>query len=406
MIFVALLWAKSILVQYVRALFMQLPYLWSFADEAIWLVFALVFAFSIHSFLQRVFVKDALYILGCLLIFLLHYLIYPLNREYYTKYADLFVESALPMYFVGISLYHKKSEKQIDILYYVSLATVLAFTVYNLLLSSIDEATLKDGDMYAAYNLLPHVCLVFGYVMKKPNPLNIVTFVIGCFMQISMGTRGAILCLAIYVVLCILFARKMKYPFLFAVISLGAAVLAIYGGLLDLLYDFAEKNNLSLRFFDKLMNGEITNSSGRDQITERVSEYISYYPLTGCGIYSDRRVADGQYAHNVALELMIDFGVIFGTLILLAIVALFLRTFLYLRKKEDVRAVVLFLSLLCSSFFRLFLSGSYLTERALYLLVGFCVAVLRDKSRNTKPSQNSAVKSRYINFGNALRRKL
>ena len=138
------------------------------------------------------------------------------------------------------------------------------------------------------------------------------------------------------------------------------------------MYRQTQRLGLSIRIFDKLLSGEFAVSTGRDAIRETLLDAIARNPFLGYGLCSDRVLA-GHYAHSLALELWVEFGVIFGTAILIALTVALWRGY----RKADGEIKPLILLLTFSSFFKLFLSGSYLNERFLLLLLGLCVCSIR-----------------------------
>ncbi len=388
-LFVLFLWSKSILVGYARALWTTLPEVWGLADFMVDSVFWTLLFFSVRTFIQRLWVRDILFFAFALLIYVAYYWIFPLNQSYYSMYAETFAEKALPMFLIGASIIPGKSDRLFRGMYWMSIATILAFSAYKLVIHPLAAGAQADGDMYAAYLFLPHLCTVTGYAMKKPNPLNLSVAALGGFVLVSLGTRGTVVCFLAFIVLMLLLFQKNKHPILLTILFLLMAVFLVFGGLLDLLHDFAEEFGLSLRVLDKLESGDFGQSTGRAMIAERVLEYILLYPLTGLGIYSDRRVAGGQYAHNILLELLIDFGVILGSLLFVLLVVLIARAVFCVRRyeKENGTSIILLAYISCG-FLKVFLSGSYLNEDTLFFLIGFCFAILREEKLEKWRSHN------------------
>ncbi len=386
-LFLIFLWCRSLLVGYARALWTMLPEVWGLADLMVDIMFYGLLFFALTTFWRRMWVRDILFFAFALLIYVAYYWICPLNQRYYTMYSDIFAEKALPMFLVGASILPKKSQRLYRWMYWASIVTVIAFSAYKLVIHPLSSGTQSDGDMWAAYFFLPHLCVVSGYAMKKPNPLNIAISVLGIFVLVSLGTRGTVVCYLAFVILFLFFFQKTKHPIIIITLFVAMVVVLLFGGLLEWLYKFAEEFNLSLRVLDKLQSGNFGQSQGRVAIAERLLEHIVLYPLTGLGIYSDRRVAGGHYAHNILLELLINFGVILGTLLFVLIVALIVKATFCVRRYEnnDGTSIVL-LAYICAGFLKLFLSGSYLNEDTFFFLLGFCFAILREEKLEKRRS--------------------
>lgn len=144
------------------------------------------------------------------------------------------------------------------------------------------------------------------------------------------------------------------------------------------MYEFAQKLGLSIRIFDKLLGGTQLGSSGRDILTERLLASVNEHFLFGTGLCSDRMMV-GIYAHNISIELWVSFGLILGTVILMVLFGVFFRGYFCSKSIIDKGFLAM---LMCSSFFKLFLSGTFMDERLLFILIGACVGVLRKNKDN------------------------
>jgi hypothetical protein len=99
----------------------------------------------------------------------------------------------------------------------------------------------------------------------------------------------------------------------------------------------------------------------------------------GYGIAGDRAIV-GAYAHNILIELWVSFGVIVGTA--LFIVPVFFTVLLLIKKSRYNTAEDSFILVLISScYVKLFLSGTYLTESFLFLLIGVLISEYRISKR-------------------------
>lgn len=391
-IFMAMVWSNSILLPLVRAVLMQIPYIWPHVDMVIDVAYMVILLLALRSFVREIYVKEILYLLLFYAVFYIHYYVFPLNEYYFFLYSNKTLKEVFPMFIIGICAYRINREDTLKVLNFISLITVFAFVVYTALYKINDSHTLSAGDMHAAYNLLPHICVTFASVIRKAKPWNIAAFVVGTLMLLFLGNRGSLLCLGLFVVFSILFSDQVKRPVLFLIVSVAVLLILFSFGLLDYLYRFAEENGFSLRIFKKLESGDITYSSGRDKIKERVIEYILLYPMLGMGIYSDRRVAGGVYAHSLIYEILLSYGIAVGMFILAFLVYLFVKTFIYLRSKGDHLAKDFYSALIFSAVIKLFMSGSYIVEPYFFFVVGFAMSALEErKAQRSKQKREGPV---------------
>ncbi len=388
-IFMAFVWADSILVRYLRVGLQSIPYIWIHADLILSLCLMIPLALSLVAILRSLYIKEMFYVLVMYGVYFFQFYTYTLNTTYFYYYSGITVTECFPMFLIGICAYRINREQTMKVMYWISVVSVFAYVIYTTAFSRIDANTLRDGDMHGAYTLLPHLCLVFMGVLRKPDPWNIGALAIGSVFLLFLGNRGSVLCLAVCVILSVLFSGRLKRPWLFLLLSSLAMVILFLFGLLDLLQGLAEKFEFSLRIFQKLESGEIAASSGRDKILKRVWEYIWMYPMMGMGLYADRRVAGGYYAHNIVLEFLIHYGVIFGTIILGLLAYLFVGSYRYFRKEKGLTKDV-YSALLFGVVVKLFLSNSYLMEPYFFFTAGFACAVIHEY-RGEKRKQQKAI---------------
>ena len=192
------------------------------------------------------------------------------------------------------------------------------------------------------------------------------------------GCRGALASIVVCIMLYMFFRKDkpIKKLALIAVILLvGCLVLINFETILDSLTDVAENLNMSTRTIEMIQEGEFLEDSGRGIIQEKLKEG---YTLFGSGLYGDRVLSQREsYAHNIIIEILIQFGIIPGMAILLILLVLLLNG--VFAKNSDIRFfVIVFMS---AGLIKLFFSSSYLMqEPAFYVLLGLCVNSMSNKS--------------------------
>lgn len=378
-IFFSILWTRKILVSYLRVIIMNLPVVSRYADMIISVAIVVFFCFALPTFLRRVYVKDmALFLLLCAIYFS-NYLFYEENRTYFWQNSREIILHVFPLFFLGLCLYDEDTERLLHVIQRVSLFSVVGFCVYTLAFRVIDESTLRAGDMYSAYLLLPHVCLTFSLVIRKPNAGNIAVFAMGTLMLLFLGTRGALLCLCICAILMTLAMGRMKKPGLFLMLGVFAMVVLFALGFLDLLYSLGEKLHLSLRILNKIEQNALTDSTGRNNISAEIWRAFKERPILGRGLFADRTINGGKYAHNFFLECLVQLGLCGAIPLIVITVRLFYRGYSILRLEKRENDICIFITLFCCSVLKLLFSNSYLLEGNLYLLIGYCCAICRGK---------------------------
>ena len=110
--------------------------------------------------------------------------------------------------------------------------------------------------------------------------------------------------------------------------------------------------------------------------------------LFGHGLYSDRSIAaPGVYAHNVILEWLIDFGIIFGTPLVIFFLYITIKNLFLLFRTNSHSTMVMIamcISILCCKYM---FSSSYLHAPEFWIVFGIYISIqensLKEKDNNT-----------------------
>lgn len=381
----ALVWCQTILVQYFRAILMRIPIIGEYPDILVMLVYVSVILLALPE--MKIKPIDFLGIIGVLIVYMLSPFFFSDTTVYWEENTYRFLTSVLPLYFVGLCIgqHQEDQEKVIHNLYMLSMATIIIRIIfYYTSGTAMTEVQSKyQGDMDGAYNLLPHLCLVMYYVVKKRNGINIAVLAVGSIFLLFLGTRGAVLMEVICFVLMVLFFANWKHKELKIILIAAAAIVYLYSPLFEAtilwLASLASDLGLSIRIFDQFLSGSLGFTADRDAIAETLYAALVENPM-GYGIYGDRVFA-GTYAHKIYLELWIHYGVVLGTILFGVVLLTPVKAFAG-EKSADMRGFLIVLY--CSGVLKLFLSGSYLHERWLFLLLGISVALIRRNGKNKK----------------------
>ena len=215
--------------------------------------------------------------------------------------------------------------------------------------------------------LLPMIAL---YYMKRP--LSILTSVIMFLAVIAIGSRGAAVVFALYVIADAVISHK------------GGSVIIVFIGLgflllLPLFASWLHEIGISSRTLFLYSEGDlISYDAGRGEIYKSFSFDAVEHPLIGIGFFGDRYYTDGGYCHNVLLEICLNFGFILGPLIIVFLLFRLIR--LFFKVSNYYRRILL--KYICFGLLPLMASGSYLQSPFLSILIGMCVLVSKAFNSN------------------------
>lgn len=369
--FLIAFWGKDSVLTYGRAILLRIPYIKLVADYFIPALLLACLIPAIPFILRAVLPKDLLFLIGCSAVFLFHVILFPANSEYLLSLADEFFLILLPLYVIGLRM---DAQRDLKALYVCSIINICAFCVY--VLASSDETDIQQilysGFMHRAYTLLPQLLIVLGSALKKWNVLNFSVSVLGVILLIACGNRGSILILSMFMIMGLLFltCNKLKKAVFASAFSVGFVCICFYRQIETLLSVLIEKLGMSPRLLNYLSEGNFFHSESRMGISKLLLKMIGDRPFIGYGLTADH-VMTGSYAHNFAIELWMSFGVIVGSVLLIIVACVVLRAWFY--HKSD----VLLSTLLCTGFFKLFISSSFLLEGLFFVLFGYCMSLNR-----------------------------
>ena len=271
-------------------------------------------------------------------------------------------------------------------LYIAAVGTLIISMVYSIYFLSSREVNLEDN-MDFAYKVLPSVIIIVSWLFtKEKKKLAVVLSVVGTIFLLLQGTRGPLFCLAAFV--CLMIYKKYGFGKLF--FGIGTCVLAVLilfssQFAKSTLVSFSNKidsSGYSSRFITMMIEGDLSDGNGRDAISDALLEDIQQEPLKLRGMFADREATiglydyeysaiftDGTYAHSLWLEILYDWGAIFGGVLLVALFFLIMRLIIK-SDKDDSYLIMLYV---CTGFVHLFWSGSYLTCSSFFFLIGLAL---------------------------------
>ena len=260
-----------------------------------------------------------------------------------------------------------------------SLVTLsLAIAVFVTLLSSRSSVDY----MSFAYMMLSPIMICFieggrkkGILLAFPVIASGILFVIGC--------RGAVVALAVFFVLCFFGlylqgGRKgnrlfLKVALLIAVIIAGLNMNSILRIIVGKLNSFG----FSSRTVEKILlgNGAFMQSKGRQSIWNQAVGSIGVF---GKGLFGDRTVLldeyhNPTYPHNFILEIMMDFGMIVGPILILLFVFLIMRALFIALKSGEIQRIQIAFAMVAILFVKHMVSASFLTSFDFWFYVGLAL---------------------------------
>ena len=387
-ILLILIWAQNTIWHFVVEVIERLPVVNVLAEFVMPVCIILFIILSLPYFAAHLRAGDLFVYLIALLVVGFTLLFYPDNEEYIFEDLQRVLLAAVPMYYLGASYEHDACKKD---LFWFSLLGVIAMMAYQFYYVSTGRVVLEDN-MDAAYNVLPSILYLGYWAFDRKKIRYWLIFILSSVLLFMYGTRGPILAVVVFVALEI-FARLIisrAHIKMFVLCVLIFAFLLIlfttdlFTSLIEALSQLFERLGFSTRIFDMFLEGDLSYSSGRDKLREKVFATIWENPLFGYGIFGDRVITDGSYVHNIFVELWCNFGILLGTALIIALIILIIKT---IRCSCNTSVFYFVILLISAVFTKLMLSGSYLTEQYFFFLIGLSVKCIRDYKRRKKEDE-------------------
>lgn len=301
-----------------------------------------------------------------ILILLLNLVIFPENSEYLIRESTRFL---LPM--VISSALCLITVKDIDLIekiwYYVSWLVFIEVVFYTIEYFR-GTFVILDYNMSFSYGcLLPMVALY-----RKKKKYSIIASIFLFLIVLSIGSRGA----AIIFVICLFFDimqnnKKLILPMIILVSVIFTCI--------PIFVSYLEAIGISSRTLAHFTSGEMFQYDSRESLNDISIDAIINNPF-GVGLWGDRIVlkGEGAYAHNIIVEMLLNWGVLLGFIIIIGFVVKFIQLYLHSNKINKNRLVVYLL--VCIGPFMA--SNSYLISPEFGI---FCGLFYLLSTQNTKP---------------------
>ena len=226
--------------------------------------------------------------------------------------------------------------------------------------------------MAFSYSMLYPCLFTLNEFLERRKTKHLI-FSIYCIMTILLfGSRGALLCTAVFIAVRLLISNRNPIKkFLYILIIVVVAF--FIEQLLRLVMGYLTDMGLTSRSIN-LLQSDLTYVAGRTQIWEVASDMVRVRWMTGWGVVGELNWLN-SYPHSIFWEIMIDFGVIIGGVLLVVLIYPIVRM-LKIRNSYSLALCLVFFS----TSTRLLVSGTYLTCDAFFIFI--FLALSKEKGYN------------------------
>lgn len=326
----------------------------------------ILFLYALPAVLKRSKLKFIGTYFIAVLIFIINYLIFPENHVYLNEIIFPFFFMSLPAFVYSMSIKDWNVLKQI--MKKASLIVFIFGTILGILIFS-GSASAGAYSMSLSYYMLLPAIIYLDRFFDKPATGTFLIVLVSLLVILALGSRGAILCIGVFVLLkSIKSSDKLTYKRLYFHLTFFGVFLFTFifrSNILEYLYNHLQNFGISSRSILLFMREDV-HLSGRDSIYQSINTAILDNPLLGIGIGGDRLILGGSYAHNLFIELLANFGIVFGAVLIITLISLIFKILL-IKDREKYNMIIIWLSL---GFVHLMVSSSYLTDIKFWIFMG------------------------------------
>lgn len=306
------------------------------------------------------------------------YAFFPSNRQFmYTKALDI---AGNPIYSLFL----------FNMLSYLAVRNISDFSVFEHYLEKFSYVVVLMGVshyivpthvrtiyMTFSYNILLQATFLMLLFIKRGGYHRLIVSVLGYVMIFWGGARGSLIVGLVVPLLYFLHygnvSRRTKS--LIMLTGVFALLATFLTPLISMLESLAGSNS---RTISMLASGEFFVSSERLKIYQST---IAGTGLLGKGLFADRIVSHSVYAHNIVLEILVQFGWLIGSIVL---GLMFYLLYMGLRNRNASIGLLCY-ACMTTGFLKLMLSGSFLREEpAFYVLLALSVTSLESEKGRSR----------------------
>ena len=263
---------------------------------------------------------------------------------------------------------------------------------------TVNGTTLQQNySMSFGYNMLLPSTIFLFYGLRNKNRFFIILSLVGGLEIFMLGSRAAAMSLVLFGVLYLLLISSRitakKHSGIIIVVFLLIILMFVffYEDILLLISGLFQSIGFKSRTVARMLDGSFADDKIRSEMWQKTLELISSNPFFGKGFLSDRYFI-GNYCHNIALELFLNFGFFAGGAI---IIFLIYHTIKMLFRCKNADWLGIFLVFFSCCFLRLLVSYSFWRDTNFWMAVGVYVSW----RKASKPSleQKNTLKQSGIN---------
>jgi O-antigen ligase len=338
------------------------------------IIIALLFSCSLKAVIKENTLLIIYLYLSSIIIIFYNYLVFPNNIEILNNQLFDFLGICLICFIYSYSI--DNTNKFMHIFEKFSILIFIIGFIIGIL-NITNYIKLESYSMSFSYYMLLPAIYFLNIILKKNSIKYLIAFIITLFLILLIGSRGAILCILIYFILFLsINIQKQKKRSLFLITGTMISIFIFWfyrENIINYLVQLNQLTGIKSRTLNLLLKN--IYYTGREHIYVIIKNKIIENPIIGIGLAGDRFYLN-TYSHNIILEILSGFGIIIGTLIIIGLIFVVLKSIL-IKDKKKANVNLIWLTI---GFIPLLLSGSYLISFPFWIYLGIALKSIIKKT--------------------------
>lgn len=297
-----------------------------------------------------------------------------------------------PLFFTGLpSFIYAYSIRDWDILLETMKKTSKLVFIVGIMISILvftGNTSIGTYSMSLSYYMLLPAIVYMNDFIDDISMKNGLFLVISLLVILALGSRGAIMCIGVFTILKAIRSLKdmayIKLPLYLMTFFLTTVGFIFSNEIFEYLYNLLLDYGIQSRSISLFLRSEVY-LSGRDRLYKDVLQQIFNNPFRGLGLAGDRNILGGGYVHNIFMEILSNFGIVMGMVIIIGLLIL-IKNCLFVKDIKKYNMVIIWLSI---GLVHLLVSSSYLIDFKFWISIGLLARISKNKKTGEKEYEKS-----------------
>lgn len=290
--------------------------------------------------------------------------------------------SSVPYVLVGAGMNYRRDFTLLTIVSWLNIITSIIYQFYFM----DSGRQVSDDMMGTAYNLLPNIVICFLSAFQRRLLLSWIVGTLGVFMLFVCGTRGAVVSLLAFFALYILLKLLRGGKNIIKIAVIVGCIALICTTYFTTFFEYAAELGFGTRIYDQLMGHTEMTGSGREFMHIISISAIKEQDLFGHGIMGEQAlyvgiVGKNTYPHNIILEILLQFGVLIGGIIIMMAFYLPFKAYKVNVMCGDTDGAMFVVALGTAIYMNLMFSYTFWTTPFFFFIIAFFIHEIREKKK-------------------------